>query len=154
MDDTQTTPTEETVEIATPVTPQDQSAILLSLDELIKSHIASIDKLKEESSKYKQMVEDVFVNDSTYQEHTKIAKEAAKIKSATRQQLMKQPAVEKFAAKAKSLSTELKEKQMALSDYLQEYQRISGSNEIEGYDGEVREIVNTAKLVKRSTNFK
>jgi len=48
----------------------------------------------------------------------------------------------------------LKDLQNALSDYLREYQRLSGSNEIEGDDGEVREIVYVAKLVKRTSRFK
>ena len=37
-----------------------------------------------------------------------------------------------------------------LSDYLREYQRLSGSNEIEGEDGELRTIVYVAKLVRKS----
>lgn len=129
----------------------DQATVLLSLEQLIKSHIASIDKLREESRKHKQMLEDAFLNDVVYQEHLKIAKEANKQKSTTKQQIMKQPANVMLSNKIREMSAELKDKQMALSDYLLEYQRMTGVNEIEGEDGEVREIVNIAKVVKRAS---
>lgn len=126
-----------------------QAAVLLSLENLIKSNITFSDKLRLELKEQRQMLEDVFLNNATYQEHLKIAKEAAKIKSATRAQLMKQPSVMAVANKVKSISSEIKERQAALSDYLQEYQRLTGANEIEGEDGELREIVNSSKVVKR-----
>lgn len=130
----------------------DQVTVLLSLEQLIKSHIASIDKLREESRKHKQMLEDAFLNDPVYQEHLKVAKEATKQKSTTKQQIMHQPANVVLSNKIKDMSSELKDKQMALSDYLLEYQRMTGVNEIEGEDGEVREIVNTAKVIKRASS--
>lgn len=142
----------EVVEDQTVSNPKSEGevSVLLSLEQLIKSHIASIDKLREENRKHKQMLDDALLNDQVYQEHLKIAKEATKQKSATKQQIMKQPANIVLANKIKSMSTELKEKQMALSDYLLEYQRMTGVNEIEGDDGEVREIVNSAKVIKKA----
>ena len=129
----------------------DQSTVLLSLENLIKNHIASIDKLKDDVKKQKQMLEDGFMNDAVYQEHLRLAKEAIKVKSATRAQITKQPQNILLANKIKSMTTELKDKQFALSDYLLEYQRMTGVNEIEGDDGEVREIVNSAKVVKKAS---
>lgn len=129
----------------------DQATVLLSLEQLVKSHIASIDQLKVENKKYKQMLEDALVGDVVYQEHDKAAKEAAKQKGATKLQILKQPANLTLSNKIKSISSELKEKQIALSDYLLEYQRLSGATEIEGEDGELREIVHTAKVIKRSS---
>jgi hypothetical protein len=40
--------------------------------------------------------------------------------------------------RVKSLKSEKSELEGGLSDYLSEYQRLSGSNEIEGDDGEIR----------------
>lgn len=128
---------------------ENDATVLLSLEQLIKNHIGSIDKLKEEVRKQRQMLEDSFLSDTVYQEHMKAAKEAAKVKSATRAQILKQPQNVLLANKVKQMTTELKDKQFALSDYLLEYQRMTGVNEIEGEDGEVREIVNSAKVVKR-----
>jgi hypothetical protein len=45
---------------------------------------------------------------------------------------------------------ELKEVEEALSYYLREYQRLTGSNEFEGSDGELRQIVYMAKLVRKT----
>lgn len=120
-------------EIVTPsseVASSDQVTVLLSLEQLIKSHIASIDKLKDESRKHKQMLEDAFMNDPVYQEHLKIAKEATKQKSTTKQTIMRQPANVQLSNTIKEMTAELKDKQMALSDYLLEYQRMTGVNEI------------------------
>ena len=108
----------------------------------------------EELKKLKEMLSDMFSNDSTYQEHDKAVKEATKIRTKTKLELLKQPAAGQLNNKIKELSSDLKDLQNALSDYLREYQRLSGSNEIEGDDGEVREIVYVARLVKRSSRFK
>src|SRR5260221_57832 len=96
------------------------------------------------------MLEDAFISDPVYQEHMKAAKEAIKVKSATKAQISTQPQNMMLSSKIKNMSSELKDKQYALSDYLLEYQRMTGVNEIEGEDGEVREIVNTAKVIKKA----
>ena len=59
--------------------------------------------------------------------------------------------MQSLAQKIKDFNTDLKEKKTALSDYLLEYQRMSGATEIEGHDGQIREIINNAKLIKRSS---
>lgn len=128
--------------------------LLGNLEASIKEHIASIDKSKTELRKLKEMLQDMFSNDPTYQEHDKAVKEATKIRSKTKSELLKQPAAAELNGKIKEMSADLKDLQNALSDYLREYQRLSGSNEIEGEDGEVREIVYVAKLIKRSSHFK
>ena len=128
--------------------------MLTNLESTIKEHIASIDKSKTELKKLKEMLADTYRNDPTYQEHDKLVKEATKVRTKTKSELLKQPAVSDLSAKVRELSGELKDFQAALSDYLREYMRLSGSNEIEGDDGEVREIVYVAKLVKRSSKFK
>ncbi len=130
--------------------PGNDAVLLVRIEEMIKTHITQIDVLQEQASKHKEMIDNIFGNDETFQEHDKIAKEAAKVRNATKQQIMKRPDVADFSAKLKDLKSEQKELKEGLSDYLREYQRLSGSNEIEGEDGEVREIVYTAKLIKKS----
>ncbi len=129
---------------------QGEGQVLIELEDLIKNHISSIDNLQGELKKQKEMLDDIFANDPVYQSHLEQAKEATKLKSATKQQILKQPQAKELDDRIKSMKSEVKEQQAALSDYLQEYNRISGVNEIEGEDGEVREIVYVAKLVKRS----
>ena len=129
------------------------SEILLNMESLIKGHMTTIDTLTEETRKHKSMLDDIFANDPTYQEHDKIAKEAAKVRQGTRAQILKQPQAAELDKKVKELKSELKENQGSLSDYLQEYARMAGVNEIEGDDGEVREIVYNARLIKKSSVF-
>lgn len=129
----------------------DSAEVLLSLESLIKNNIASIDKLTEELKGMRQMFADAFINDPTFKELELKAKEAVKAKSSTKQQLLKQPSVMQLADKIKTISSELREKKDSMSDYLLEYQRLSGTNEIQGYDGEVREIIQQAKVIKKSS---
>ncbi len=128
------------------------AALLVKIEEMVKTHMFQIDELQEEAAKYKDMLDDILLNDETYQEHEKIAKEAARIRSNTRKEIMKRPDAADLNIKLKSVKSQQKELKQGLSDYLKEYQRLSGTNEIEGEDGELREIVFTAKLVKRFNN--
>lgn len=130
------------------------ATLLLRIEEMIKTHIAQIDQLDDEIAKHKGMLDDTFVNDEVFQQHDKAAKEASKIRAATKAQIMKRPDIAHLSSKLKELKTEKSELSEGLSSYLQEYQRISGSNEIEGEDGEVREIIYVAKLVKKSSKYR
>ncbi len=158
-DPTQSDPIiEEQVIEADVITPEtsseeksDQATVLTSLDELIKSHIASLDRLAEEKKKLGEMIADGLNNDVTFKELSDKAKEATKAKSQARQQIMNRPGVIEFVNKLKNIQSEIKEKNMSLSDYLLEYQKMAGVNQVEGYDGEVREIVQVAKLVRKAS---
>lgn len=129
---------------------KNEGMIIIELENMIKSHLSSIDRLTEEAKKHQEMLDDIFNNDQTYREHAEEAKKAAKQKSATKAQIMKQPQVAELAEKVKGLKSEVKELQEALSDYLREYQRISGVNTITDDKGQEQEIIYVAKLVKKS----
>ncbi len=150
-DDQKSTPTSSEVSLDT-VPTTDSAEMLLSLESMIKQHVSGIESGKEQLKKFREMMASVLANDSTYQEQEKAAKEAARVKTATKTQLMKQQAVAATVSKAKELSEQIKEMEDGLSDYLREYQRLSGSNEIETDDGNVREIIYIAKLIKRSSS--
>lgn len=122
---------------------------VLNLENMIKTNSSQIAKLSVELSEAREMLKDSFENDTTYREHADAAKEANKIKAATKAQILKQPAVAQIATNVKVLTSELKELKEALSDYLKEFNRLSGITEIEGDDGELMEIVYIAKLVKK-----
>lgn len=132
-------------------TTSNDAVLLVKIEEMIKTHISQIDKLTEDISKHKGIVDDIFTNNETYQQHDKAAKDAAQIKSKTKAEIMKMPSVADMTNKLKTLKSEKVELSEGLSDYLREYQRLSGSNEIEGEDGQVRQIVYKASLVKKSS---
>jgi predicted RNase H-like nuclease (RuvC/YqgF family) len=123
---------------------------MLSLEELIKNHIESIDKLKLEVKQAKEMFDDSFESNPTYREHMEKVKDVTKSKNALRQQIVKQPSVSQLEQKVKDLRFDLSEKNKTLSDLVQDYKEQTGATSIETRDGKVLEIVSTSKLVKRS----
>ena len=131
-----------------------QASIMMNLEQMIKNHVSSIDRISEELKKQREMLKDTFENDEVYRDHSEKAKEAVKVKAATKAQIMKQPQVFELSEKIKNIRSEVKELKAALSDYLKEFERISGVNEIEGEDGEVRKIEYTAKLVKLNSRYR
>ncbi len=131
----------------------DNSSVILNMEGMIKTLISTLDRQREEVTKYTESLNDIFENDTTYKEHTALTKEATRVKSATKQQILKQPQAADLNNKVKTLKSEIKENQASLSDYLKEFQRMSGISEIEGEDGELREIIYTAKLVRKSAKF-
>ncbi len=137
--------------VSTPATTQVSGGeILMNMEGLIKNYIASIDKLQEESKKLKEMLDDIFNNDPTFKQHSDEAKEAAKKKQTTKSEILKRPQAAELNEKVKSMKSQVSEQQTSLSDYLQQYAQMAGVNEIEDDSGTVREIVYTAKLVRKS----
>lgn len=122
---------------------------VMNLENMIRTNNAQIAKLSEELSEAREMLKDTFEGDITYREHADAAKEANKVKNATKAQILKKPDVAQIATNVKVLTSELKELKQALSDYLREFNRLSGMTEIEGDNGELLEIVYVAKLVKK-----
>lgn len=148
MDDQRNTKDAEAEDDATKA--DNQATVLLSLEEMIKKYIIRIDQIKIDAKKQKEMYDDAFHNDPTFLENSEKAKTAAKDLQVTKKNIASAPSVIQVALKLKSMRMEVKEIEQSLSDYLQEYQRLSGANEIEGEDGKIRDIINTAKLVIRS----
>jgi hypothetical protein len=132
-------------------TDQNAAQVLLDLEQLIKTHITNIDKGKAELKKQREMLTSVLENDETYRQHNEEAKKTAKTKAQTKYQILQKPENKVLSEKTKEIASEIKEQDAALSDYLREYQRMSGSNEIETDDGIVREIIYVAKLVKKTS---
>lgn len=129
---------------------ESQAAAFLSLENLIKNHLATIDKLQKDTRELQEAVTNILANDPTYKQHEEQAKEAARIKGNTKKEILKRPEVAHTAQKLKETQEELKDNRVTLSELLQEYQRQSGQNTLETEDGRVLEIVSTSKLVVRS----
>lgn len=132
-------------------TPQDNSgpaSEMLNLESVINMTLSKIDRLSQELRKQNEMVESVLMGDPTYRQHVEQAKEALKIKNTTKSEIMKRPDVRPIAEKVKELRAEIKDAKESLSSYLPEYHKVSGQTTIEGEDGQVRQILYIAKLVK------
>lgn len=131
----------------TSVRPVDE---LKNIENLINANIQKIDKLREDIKPVGEMIESLLDADLEYAELDQKAKEAAKVRSIKKKELTNTTNGKELNEKIKSLRSELKEAREALSTYLQEYQKKTGFNEYESPDGELRQIVFTVKLVKKS----
>lgn len=127
-------------------------ADLISVEKLILSYIIQIERAQDELKKLNEMLDDILINDPNYKENFDKAKEAAKNKLASKQEVLKQSEPASLNSKVTDLRTQIKELRTSLSNHLQDYQKLSGSNQIESDDGEVREIVYVSKLIKRSAS--
>lgn len=151
-DDTQivdVTPIEESAD-ETPQVVSDTVQTELSIENLIKSFISRIARLKEDIKPANEMVNDLLRNNEEYMAASDEAKEASRKKSQVKKQVLSTPEGRTASEKLESLRADLKEAQQSLSEYLGEYQKLTGSNEIEGEDGELRRIVYIAKLVRKT----
>lgn len=122
---------------------------LLNVSGLINTYIGKIDGLTEQVKKAQEMLNDILENDETYNLHSEKVKEANKLKSQTKQQIMRAPQTQDLASKVKESRQSLKEMKDTLSEYLTEYARLTGSTEFEDETGQIRKIVYQAKLVKQ-----
>lgn len=131
----------------------DSSMSMLDLSSLINDYVKTIDETKKQLREQRQMIKDTFENDQQYHELSEKVKNLNKEKMAIKQKLLKTPAAEAAMAKMQELQAELKDMDDKLSGYLQEYQRVAGTNIIEGTDGEIRQIVPVYRLVKKSNKY-
>ena len=130
-------------------TGESQAVQLKRLEEVIKTYITNLENSRQQLKTQREMFDDVFENDPTYKSQTEAVKEASKVRLVTRQQIMKQPSVAAMNEKIKDLRFDIKDQETALSDYLQQFQQLSGATEIEDSDGEMRQIVSVVRVVKR-----
>ena len=127
---------------------ENKVASLLNIESLINSANSKLNDLTYEVKEYKSMLDEILESNTEFQEAEKEAKKTAKLRATARQKALNIPAAKTNIDKLKETQTQLKEIKIALSDYLSQYVSLSGTNQIEGPDGVVRQIIYTAKLVK------
>jgi len=122
----------------------------ISLEKSIKMKISQIDRLREDMKPVRDMISSFLENEESYQKVTELAKEAGRKKSEVKKSLMDTTNGKELNAKLVAKKEEMKDAQDALTNYLTEYSALTGAKQIEGDDGEMRQIVFTAKLVRRT----
>lgn len=132
---------------------KNEATELMALEDMIKNHVALMDKLKDELKQKKEMFEDSFNNNPVFREHTEKVKSVTKEKSVIRQQIAKQPSVASLNQEIKDLKFDLNERKKTLSDLLVDYKGKTGATQLELFNGQVMEIVQEAKLVRRNTRY-
>lgn len=129
---------------------QNDAELVVSLTNLINANLLEISNIEKEISQNKEMIDNVLENDSTYKEHAEKAKEAARIKGNTKKEIFKRPDVKHVVEKLTELKSNLSDTKDELSNYIQEYARVSGQTYFESEDGTIQEIVYVAKLRKKA----
>ena len=132
----------------------DSGITLISIESLITRSHAQLNSLKKEMNQFKDMLDSILDSNDEYRQKFETAKLATKERNAVKTEIMKDPKAQDIVKKLKDYRDQQKELKDALSDYLKQYQQLSGSNQIEGPDGVIREIVYTARLINRVENFK
>lgn len=140
----------EAIEEADDSQSSDAAIVITNLQNLINDTLNRIDAIGEEVKPLDEMINSVLENDEVFRKHVDDAKQAAKVKNATKAEIMKRPDVSNIFAKVKDKKADQKEAKEALSEYLQEYARLTGQRQFETAEGQVQEIVYSAKLVRRS----
>lgn len=131
------------------VSPDSSATSVIDLTGLINNHLAQIDNLKSQLKKLRDMLQSIYENDSTYQLHDAAVKEATKVRSQTKKQLQKLPQVADLTAKIQDVRQLIKEHNDDVSGLVQDYAKSTGLTTLEASDGTLREIIYTAKLVKK-----
>lgn len=127
---------------------ENQSQNIINIESLINTANSRLNDLTYESKEYKAMLDEILESDSEFKEVDKEAKKQTKLRTLARQKALNTPGAKTNIDKLKETQAQLREVKIALSDYLAQYVKISGTNQIEGPDGVVRRIIYTAKLVK------
>jgi transposase len=127
---------------------ENQSLNIVNTESLINTANSRLNDLTYEVKEYKAVLDEILESDAEFQEIDKEAKKQAKLRAVARQKALNTPGAKTNIDKLKETQTQLREVKTALSDYLTQYVKVSGSNQIEGPDGVVRKIIYTAKLVK------
>lgn len=144
---------DKNIQTQIPESTNEQVTSLFTIENLIKTHISHIDTVKIEMGKQVEMMNDILNNDSSYKEASDEIKAINKKKTEAKQNLLKSPSNASLNQKIKDMRQELKELKGALSGYLQQYLKIADTDQIESEDGEVRQIVYSAHLIKLSSKF-
>lgn len=124
------------------------ATVVLSLENLIREHMRNAKKLKEQVSEQTEMLNNVLENDPTFMQHADEAKKAAKVKTATKSEILKRPEVMQVTNKIKSAREELKEQKQTISELLGEYSRTTGLDSFEMENGKILKIIAQYKFIQ------
>jgi hypothetical protein len=121
---------------------------LLEIENLINTYNLKLGTISTELKQLKNMFSDMIENDEEYALASENAKKSNKEKSLAKAKFLKRPEANDLQDKIKFNQSQLKEIKLALSDYLTQYMRESGTNQVPAPDGTFFRIIYSAKLVK------
>jgi len=132
---------------------ESQAESLIAIEGLIKNRLQQIEVITSEMKTLREMFDDYLINDPKYSEAKEAAKEATKEKTSAKKEAVSQPEAESIIAKLKEAREQLKDLKETFSASLRDYEKLSGTDQIEIEPGDIRKIVYKARLVKASSKF-
>jgi len=123
---------------------------IVELTTLINRYEGDMKKMRDNLKIQSGMLRDAVEGDAGYHELDVQSKDLQKKKTEIKQKEMKTASMEAVVAKIEEYKGEIKDAKDMLSGYLEEYQRVAGTNIIEGENGEIKEIIPQYRLVKRN----
>lgn len=138
-------------------TPETTNAVvdsLFAVEGVIKNHLEQIETVTQDARRLKEMFDDLLVNDNEYSKAEEGAKEAVKAKTAAKKAALAKPEAESITNKLKDAKEQLKDLSESLSLHLQQYAKLSGSDQLEIEPGDIRQIVYKARLIKSPSTSK
>lgn len=138
---------------AQPVLTDNDAQTLVAVESMLKNVLSRLELLKNELKEDADMLKSAFESDPVYREFDENAKAAAKDKLAAKKEILKKTDVAELNLKVQSKRSEIKELKEKMSDYLTQFQQLSGLNEIESNDGELLKIVYSARLIRQNSKF-
>ncbi len=145
--------TDHPAQAAQPVISDTDAQTLIAVESMLKNVLSRLELLKNELKEDADMLKSAFESDPVYREFDENAKAAAKDKLAAKKEILKKTDVAELNLKVQSKRSEIKELKEKMSDYLTQFQQLSGLNEIESNDGELLKIVYSARLIRQNSKF-
>lgn len=127
---------------------QSSEHIIENIKTMINSSLNEIKKKTEDKKAAKEMIDDNLKGNPVYRENAEKAKEADKVRKVTKEQVMSTPSMIALSQKVKDISQDIKGSKAALSDYLLEYERLTGANQLTLFDETTVDIIKSAKVIK------
>lgn len=122
---------------------------ILSFESLINSFDSRLESLTKEARTHKEMLQSLLDGNPEYVATADTSTKAAKLTQIAKQKALKAPEAVTLIDKIKDYQSQIKEIKIGLSDYLGQYVTLSGTTQIDSPDGTTKQIVYTAKLVKK-----
>lgn len=130
--------------------PHNPASNLLNIESLINSHDSRLSTLEGELKVQREMLKSLLDNDSEFQKLDEDVKKLNKLRTLAKNKVQSLSNAKTIIEKMKDAQIQIKELKVALSDYLAQYVTLSGSNTLEGPDGVLRQIIYTARLVRKN----
>jgi hypothetical protein len=117
---------------------------------MAQQHMATVERKKEEIKAKKELIDNSLQNDQEYSELDDQARELRNKMKAAKARVMQENNLIGVAEDIKEMKADLKDEQLTLFGYLDQYRLTTGENTIEDINGEVVKIHRNYKITKRA----